>query len=118
MKLPPPTTFSEGLRLLFAVAAIGFGVAVGLGMVVLVSVLVWGGWPAEYYGQILSILGWIAVGALGLLTVTQVGQLLGGPVGRFKGGISLKDGVNFDAADNADVTAQVTVSPKQPEDSK
>jgi hypothetical protein len=83
-KLPPPTTFSEGMRLVFSIAAMAFAICCGLGLVALCSILIWGNWPAQYYGQILSILGFVAIGALVLLGITQAGQLLGGPVGRFK----------------------------------
>ena len=56
-KLPPPTTFSEGMRFIFSLAAIAFAIACGLGLVALVAVLVWGGWPATLYPKILTILG-------------------------------------------------------------
>lgn len=106
--LPPPTDFNEGLRLLFSLAAISFAICCGIGLCVLVGVLIWGGWPKEFYGQILTTLGYIALGALALLGITQVGQLVGGPVGRFKGGIG-KDGANFEA-ENTSSPAAPTVT--------
>jgi hypothetical protein len=118
-RLPPPTTFSEGMRLLFAIAALIAGIAFGLGAIATVAVLVWGGWPVDLYGKIVGILGTVAIGALVLIGITQIGMLLGGPVGRFKGGVSLKDGVTFDAADNdapreMTVTATATTAPAKP----
>lgn len=107
--LPPPSTFAEGMRLLFALAAIVFGVAVGLGLVALTSVLIWGGWPASLFPKIISIIGWIAIGALSLLAITQIGILLGGPVGRFKGGVG-KDGVQLEASADDEQTPVVTTT--------
>lgn len=111
--MPKPSNFNEGLRWLFAISGIAFGIAVGVSLVILVGIFVWGNWPAQFYGQILTILGWIAIGALSLLAITQIGQLLGGPVGRFKGSVSLKDGVSFDAdGDKPDTQTTVTVETK------
>lgn len=97
MKLPPPTTFSEGMRLRFAVAALIAGVSFGLGLVALVVVFVWGGWPPSLYGQIIGILGWVAIGAIMLIGITQIGILLGGPVGRFKVAVD-KSGASAEAS--------------------
>lgn len=95
--LPPPTTFAEGMRLLFALAALVAGISFGIGAIALVSVLVWGGWPPALYGQIVSILGIVAIGALALIGITQIGILLGGPVGRFKVSVD-KTGVSGEAS--------------------
>ena len=108
IRLPPPTTFAEGMRLLFAIAALVAGVSFGLGAVAVVAILVWGGWPSEHFAKIIEILGIVAIGAIVLVGITQVGILLGGPVGRFKGGVSLKDGVHIDAADHEAETVKVT----------
>jgi hypothetical protein len=108
-KLPPPTTFSEGMRFIFSIAAIAFAVCCGLGLVGLCGVLIWGNWPKEFYGQILTILGAIAIGALILLGITQVGQLVGGPVGRFKGGVS-KTGLDFEASGSDAPIAPSTIA--------
>ena len=108
-KLPPPTTFSEGMRFIFSIAAIAFAVCCGLGLVALVAVFVWGGWPPSLYEKIIGILGWIAIGALLLLGITQIGQLVGGPVGRFKGGVS-KAGLDFEASNSDAPIAASTVA--------
>lgn len=96
---PPPATFAEGMRLLFALAALIAGVAFGIGCVALVAVLVWGGWPTVLYGKIVGILGIIAIGSLVLIGITQIGILLGGPVGRFSAKAG-KSGVELSAEDH------------------
>lgn len=124
MKLPPPTTFSEGMRLLFAVAVLIAGVAFGIGAIAIVAVLVWGGWGSNHYGQIISIIGWVAIGALALIGITQIGILLGGPVGRFKVAVdktgasaeaSSPDASNIAAA-AAGAAAGATVAASAPKD--
>lgn len=109
-RLPPPTTFAEGMRLLFALAAIVAGVAFGLGAIATVVVLVWGGWPSVLYPKIVSILGWTLIGALLLIAITQIGILLGGPVGRFKGSASLKGGLDVDASGTDTLPPQTQVT--------
>lgn len=96
---PPPQTFAEGMRLLFAIAALVAGVAFGLGTVALIAVLVWGGWPASLYAKIIGILGVVAIGSLVLIAITQVGILLGGPVGRFSAKVG-KQGAELSAEDH------------------
>lgn len=96
---PPPSTFAEGMRLLFAIAALVAGVAFGLGAVAIVAVLVWGGWPAVLYAKIVGILGVVAIGSLVLIAITQIGILLGGPVGRFSAKAG-KQGVELSAEDH------------------
>lgn len=86
--LPPPTSFAEGMRLLFAIAALVAGIAFGIGTVALVTILVWGNWPVTLYPKIVGLVGIIAIGGLVLIGITQVGILLGGPVGRFKAAVS------------------------------
>jgi len=98
-KLPPPTNFTEGLRLVFSLAAMLAGLAFGLGLIALVIVLVWGGWPENLFGQIIEILGAVAIGSVILIGITQVGMLLGGPVGRIKGSAG-KGGVTLEAENN------------------
>lgn len=109
-RLPPPTTFAEGMRLLFALAAMLAGLAFGLGATATVIVLVWGGWPATLYPRIISILGWTLIGALLLIAITQIGILLGGPVGRFRGQASLKGGVDLEASGNDQVAPKTQVT--------
>jgi hypothetical protein len=99
--LPPPTTFAEGQRLVYGwlVAAAGMfcgGTALGL-----IAVLVWGGWPASLYGQIVTILGCALGGFIAAMGAVIIGLMVGGPVGRFKASAT-KDGATFEAeGDNA-----------------
>jgi hypothetical protein len=108
-RLQPPQTFAEGMRLLFAIAALAAGFGFGLGAVAIVAVLVWGGWPPALYEKIIGILGIVAIGALVLVGLTQIGILLGGPVGRFKGSVS-KTGLDFEASDSDAPIAPATVA--------
>ena len=112
LRLPPPATFAEGMRLLFAIAALLGAVAFGIGMVALVAVLVWGGWPAALYGKIIGILGIVAIGGLVLIGVSQIGILLGGPVGRLKTGVG-KDGVTVEAEGNAQIDVKIKPGPAE-----
>jgi hypothetical protein len=66
-------------------------------VVALVCVLVWGGWPPALYGKIISILGIVAIGGLVLVGISQVGILLGGPVGRFKAAVD-KSGASVEGS--------------------
>lgn len=91
---------------MFAIAALIGAVAFGLGMIALVAVLVWGGWPEALYGKIIGILGVVAIGGLILIGISQVGILLGGPVGRFKGGVG-REGVTFEAEDNTEIDLSI-----------
>lgn len=114
MKLPPPATFAEGMRWLFSLCAIIAGICIGVGLIGLVSILVWGGWPAERFEQIITILGWVAIGGLGLMAAVLIGMLVGGPVGRFKGSAG-KDGVSLEAsAGEHPVPVEVVNKPSEP----
>lgn len=106
--LPPPTTFAEGMRLLFAIAALIGAVAFGIGLVALVAVLVWGGWPPALYGKIIGILGIVAIGGLVLIGISQVGILLGGPVGRFKASVD-KAGASIEGSAPGEPMVPVSV---------
>lgn len=116
MTLPPPTTFSEGQRQIYGWMMIAAGIACGAMAIAMVVIFVWGGWPVERYQQILTILG---IGFGGFLTgmmIVMVALAVGGPVGRFKGGVG-KEGLNFEASGDgepsATVTATATVTPEK-----
>ena len=51
--------------------------------------------PGATNSWFIEILGVVSIGALVLIGITQVGILLGGPVGRFKGKVG-KDGIDLD----------------------
>ena len=118
--LPSATTFSEGLRLVFSVCALLAGVAIGIGLIGLASILVWGGWPEARYQQIIEILGWMAIGGMAMMSVLLIGMLLGGPAGRFKAGAG-KTGVSIEAEGHVDISqsgsrTEIAVKPKEPTD--
>ena len=95
--LPPPRTFAEGQRLIYGWLAAAAGMFCGTCSVLLVCLLMWGGWSAAEEHSIVIILG----GALGgfniAMTSVIVGLLVGGPVGRFRGSAG-RDGVSLEAA--------------------
>jgi hypothetical protein len=73
-----PTTFKEALKRLYAFFLVGAGVAIGLGLVGLVLILAYGGWPESQYPAIISILGKLAIGAGALMTLVVIFLGLGG----------------------------------------
>lgn len=101
MSLPPPTTFAEGQRKLYGIAAGAAGIAFGLAVLVGTSIAVFGNWgPALVKTQLYILGGCLAVGSIGTMIVT-IGLLVGGPVGKFTGKVS--DGqrtVEIDASGN------------------
>lgn len=112
MSLPPPTSFAEGQRELYGLLAAAAGMFAGAVAIGLVAILVWGGWPATLYGQIVAILGWTLAGFIAAMAAVIVGLMVGGPVGRFKGSAG-KDGISIEADNGAGptVTATATVTP-------
>ena len=97
-ELPPPTTFAEGQRLVYGYLVAAAGMFCGATAVGVIAILVWGGWPATLYGQIITILGCALGGFITAMAAVIVGLLVGGPVGKFKGAVS-KDGVSLEAED-------------------
>lgn len=97
MRFPPPTSFSEGQRQLYGWMMIGAGIACGAMAVAMVIIFVWGGWPESRYEQILTILGVGFGGFLAGMMIVMVALAVGGPVGRFKGGVS-KGGLDFEVS--------------------
>ncbi|MEO7278122.1 MAG: hypothetical protein ABIW33_08880 [Sphingomicrobium sp.] len=84
MKLPQPTTFAEGQRSIYGLAAAGAGMFCGLCAVAMVALLMWGGWPSAEAHSIVTIFGWALGGFIAAMVAVIVGLLAGGPVGRFK----------------------------------
>jgi hypothetical protein len=82
--LPPPTTFAEGMRKAFGVAAVFAGIAFGLAVLVGASIVVFGDWgPAQIRLQLYILGALVGAGTIGTMIVT-IGLLVGGPVGRVK----------------------------------
>ena len=82
--LPPPTTFAEGQRLVYGLLAAGAGMFCGLAAVVMIALLMWGGWSKDQEHSIVVIFGWSLGGFIAAMVAVIVGLLAGGPVGRFK----------------------------------
>lgn len=107
VNLPQPGTFAEGQRALFGCLVSFAGMAAFGFAVWLVLILVHGGWPEALYSKIVDYLGWALLFSLGLMALVMAALSVGGPVGRFKGGVSIKDGVNFEAEDNAEIDVKI-----------
>lgn len=82
--LPPPQTFAEGQRLIYGLLAASAGMFCGLASVMMVGLLMWGGWSTGEEHSIVTIFGWSLGGFIAAMVAVIVGLLAGGPVGRFK----------------------------------
>ena len=94
--LPRPQTFAEGQRLIYGWLAAAAGMFCGLMAVVMIALLMWGGWSAEQERTIVVIFGWTLGGYIAAMCAVIIGLLVGGPVGRFKGSAG-RDGVSLEA---------------------
>lgn len=115
---PQPLTYAERLRgtmswMLFGAGLVCTGLAIGALMIAWI-----GGWPPGTEHQRLAIVGWALLGALGGMGAVIVSLAIGGPVGRFKAGVS-RQGATLEAEDHADdapvasvtTTTETTVKP-------
>lgn len=93
---PPPTTFAEGQRLIYGWLAASAGVFCGAAAILMVCLLMWGGWSAGEEHTIVLILGCALGGFIVCMAAVMIGLLVGGPVGRFKGSAT-RDGVSLEA---------------------
>lgn len=109
--LPPPQTFAEGWRSIYGWAIIGSGLFCGLMAMAMVVIFVWGGWPEARYEQILTILGIGFGGFLAGMVIVMVAMAVGGPVGRFRGGVN-KGGLEFEASNDPPPTVTVSAEVK------
>ena len=95
-QLPPPATFAEGQRYVYGLLAAAAGIFCGACAVVMIGLLMWGGWsPAEEH-SIVAIFGWSLGGFIAAMVAVIVGLLAGGPVGRFKV-VANRDGASLEA---------------------
>ena len=95
-QLPPPATFAEGQRYVYGLLAAAAGIFCGACAVVMIALLMWGGWsPAEEH-SIVAIFGWSLGGFIAAMVAVIVGLLAGGPVGRFKV-VANRDGASLEA---------------------
>ena len=82
--LPPPGTFAEGQRYIYGLLAAAAGMFCGACAVVMVALLMWGGWSRAEEHTIVAIFGWSLGAFIVAMVVVIVGLLAGGPVGRFR----------------------------------
>lgn len=119
--LPPPATFPEGQRALFGCLSSLAGMAAFVFAVWVTRYFMTHSWDGEVLqGKVIDNLGWALLAALAVMSFVTIGLLVGGPVGRFKGGVG-KDGANFEVEDNdvaerpqAVVTATAVAQVEQP----
>ena len=94
--LPPAGTFAEGQRYIYGLLASAAGMFCGAAAIVMVALLMWGGWSAAEEHTIITIFGWSLGGFIAAMIVVIVGLLAGGPVGRVKLSAT-RDGACFEA---------------------
>ncbi|MEO6433294.1 MAG: hypothetical protein ABIO29_04875 [Sphingomicrobium sp.] len=94
--LPPPQSFAGEQRLVYGLLAASAGIFCGLAAIVMITLLVWGGWSASEEHSIVVILGWALGGFLVAMVAVIVGLLAGGPVGRFRMSAT-RDGASLEA---------------------
>ena len=94
--LPPPMTFAEGQRLIYGWLAAAAGMFCGAAAILMIGMLMWGGWSPQEEHTIVVILGCALGGFIACMAAVLIGLLVGGPVGRFKGSAS-RDGVSLEA---------------------
>lgn len=94
--LPPPQTFAEGQRYIYGLLAAAAGVFCGLAALVMIALLMWGGWSSSQERSIVTIFGWALGGFIAAMVAVIVGLLAGGPVGRFKVSAN-RDGASVEA---------------------
>lgn len=93
---PPPQTFAEGQRLVYGWLAAAAGMFCGLMALLMIALLMWGGWSASEEHTIVVIFGCALGGFIAAMAAVMIGLLVGGPVGRFKGSAG-RDGVSLEA---------------------
>jgi hypothetical protein len=96
LSAPPPRTFAEEQREIYGWLAAAAGMFCGTCSVLLVCLLMWGGWSDAEEHTIVVIFGGALGGFIAAMTSVIIGLLVGGPVGRFKGSAS-RDGVTVEA---------------------
>lgn len=83
-----PTTFAEAQSRRYGTLVSAAGIAIGIGIMLLAGVLVYGGWPATLYGQIVAILGYALGGAMVILLYVIHIIGIGGPLASSKLGLN------------------------------
>jgi hypothetical protein len=104
--LPTPTTFSEGQRQFFGCLASMAGMAAFAFAVWVTRYFMVHPWSTEALQRaVIDNLGWALLAALAIMAFVTIGLLVGGPVGRFKGGFG-KDGATLEAENESVASAQ------------
>lgn len=96
MRLPLPTTFAEGQRLIYGWLAAAAGMFCGAMAAILIALLMWGGWSRGEEHTIILILGCALGGFIIAMVAVILGLLAGGPVGRIKVSAG-RDGASLEA---------------------
>jgi hypothetical protein len=109
VRLPPPTTFAEGQRLVFGILVALAGMFCGSMAIAMIAMLMWGGWARSEEHSIIVIFGWSLGGFIAAMSIVIIGLLVGGPVGRFKGGVS-RAGLDFEASSSDSPIAPATIA--------
>ena len=102
--LPPPETFAEGQRQIYGWLAAAAGMFCGSAAILMVCLLMWGGWSAAEEHTIVLIFGCALGGFIACMAAVMIGLLVGGPVGRFKGSAT-RNGVSLEAEGDATTAA-------------
>jgi hypothetical protein len=93
---PPPSSFAEGQRLIYGWLAAAAGIFCGVMAIVMIALLMWGGWSPAREHDIVIIFGAALGGFIATMSAVIIGLLVGGPVGRFKGAAG-RSGVSIEA---------------------
>lgn len=111
--VPPPSDFNEGQRALYGCLAAAAGMFCGACAVAMVALLMWGHWSKTEEHTIVVIFGYSLGGFIVAMIAVIIGLMVGGPVGRFKMDVSLKNGLGIDTGKDAapTVTTTTTVNP-------
>lgn len=84
MRVPDPTSFAEGQRLIYGWLTAAAGIFCGLMALTMTALLMWGGWSQAEEHSIVTIFGCSLGAFITAMTTVIVGLLAGGPVGRIK----------------------------------
>lgn len=112
MILPGPTTWAEGQRGVMSWLMAAAGMFCGLCAVLVVLLLWLGGWAVETEGQRLTIIATALIGFLSGMIAVVLALAVGGPVGRFKAGLSKEGGSMELEGDGPAVTTTTTTEVK------
>lgn len=112
-EIPKATTFAEGQRFIYGCLVAGAGMFCGAAAISMVALLmagvIWDIWAPEDYRLIITIFGWTLGGFILCMSIVIIGLLVGGPVGRFKGGLSRTGGLSLEASgEETSVTTTTT----------